>query len=866
MKVTVPNLWSLRSGVRDDIRTWSNSVVPVWTDRVAFQSVGGEVVKEGYFLKKEKIMNIKKVLIFLCAFVFLFGLSSVKVQVYAQDGVAFIATELLGRPTAHSVTVNVLADANLEAYFEYGTTSGVYTDQTGTITSTANEPIEVVIDGLQSNTRYYYRMVYREVGATDWIARDEHSFHTQRPPGNTFTFTAIADSHLGFGDFTAAHPDLYNQTLLNVLADNPDFHIDLGDTFLMDGVSTIAQAQQAYLDQRPYMGLISHSAPIFLALGNHENEEGWNLDDTPSLPLLSANARKLYYPNPVPDGFYSGNTDTLAAIDGDGLREDYYAWQWGDALFVVLDPFWYTMAKPYSGGIGGELNDETVIGDRWDWTLGEQQYLWFKQTLEGSSATFKFVFAHHVTGGTQPYVRGGAEAAPYFEWGGLNWDGTWGFGDERPGWDNPIHQLMVQYGVTAFFHGHDHEYAKEEKDGIVYQLCPQPGDSSYGYGFNLYHESDPYTDVVLPNSGHLRVTVSPSQVTVDYVRAYLPGDGTNGEVAYSYTIEACQFDSDCDDGLYCNGAETCVGGTCQAGSDPCPGQYCDEENDECVAGPTAQLESGAVTVGGDYATVNLANTYVSPVVVCSVQYYNNSTPVVARVSDVTSTSFKVRLQNPSGGTVVAENVSYLVVEEGTWTIDGVNIEAQTYLSTVTDENSSWVGEPQSYGQSYTNPVVLGQVMSENDAGWSVFWCQGGHRTIPPSASVLRTGKTVGEDTDTTRADETIGIIVFEAGHGTIGGVEFEALVSADAVRGVTNSPPYAYSFDTAFSSAPQVAVTTMAGMDGYDGGWAYVQGSALATTTGMYLWIDEDQIGDSERDHTTEQVGYVVFETAVVYP
>jgi hypothetical protein len=459
-------------------------------------------------------------------------LSVQAVELHAQGGVTFSGTELLGRPTDHSVTVNVLADANLEAYFEYGTTSGVYTDQTGTITSTANEPIEVVIDGLQGNTRYYYRTVYREVDATDWIARDEHSFHTQRPPGNTFTFTIIADSHLGFGG-TA---NLYNQTLLNVLADNPDFHIDLGDTFPMDSVSTIAQAQQAYLDQRPYMGLISHSAPIFLALGNHENEEGWNLDDTPSLPLLSVNARKLYYPNPVPDGFYSGNTDTLAAIDGDGLREDYYAWQWGDALFVVLDPFWYTMIKPYIGGIGGELNDETVIGDRWDWTLGEQQYLWFKQTLEGSSATFKFVFAHHVTGGTQPYVRGGAEAAPYFEWGGLNWDGTWGFGDERPGWDDPIHQLMVQYGVTAFFHGHDHEYAKEEKDGIVYQLCPQPGDSSYGYGFNLYHESDPYTDVVLPNSGHLRVTVSPSQVTVDYVRAYISGAGTNGEVAYTYTI------------------------------------------------------------------------------------------------------------------------------------------------------------------------------------------------------------------------------------------------------------------------------------------------------------------------------------------
>jgi len=272
-----------------------------------------------------------------------------------------------------------------------------------------------------------------------------------------------------------------------------------------------------------------------------------------------------------------------------------------------------------------------------------------------------------------------------------------------------------------------------------------------------------------------------------------------------------------------------------------------------------------VEVDGDYMTVQLTNSYVSPVVVCSVQYNNNAMPVVARVSNVTSESFDVRLQNPSGGAVAAEKVSYLVVEEGVWTIDGVNIEAQTYLSTITDENNSWIGETQSYGQSYTNPVVLGQVMSENDTRWSVFWCQGRRRTKPPSATALKTGKTVCEDTDVTRVDETVGFIVFEAGHGTIGGVEFEALVGADTVKGVTDSPPYTYSFDTAFDLAPQVAVTTMAGMDGRNGGWAYVHGPTLATTTTLYLSIDEDEIGDSECSHTSEQVGYVVFGSPVVY-
>ena len=447
--------------------------------------------------------------------------------------VTFTAPELLSRPTDHSVTVNVVAAQSIEAYFQYGTAPGVYTSQTGTATSSGGAPLQVVIDGLSANTRYYYRMVCREVGATGWVYRDEHSFYTQRAPGSTFTFTIISDSHMNGGGGNA---NLYQKTLNNVLADHPDFHLDLGDTFWMDGVTSSATANQRYLQQRVYMGTISASVPIFVSTGNHENEEGWNFDDTNSKALLSVNARKLYCPSPITDGFYSGNDDTLAAINGDHLREDYYAWEWGNALFVVIDPFQYTMTKPYAGSPGGETNDETVIGDRWDWTLGEQQYKWFKQTLQNSDATFKFIFAHHMLGGSQDYVRGGAGPAHMFEWGGYNADGTtWGFSTERPGWEAPIHQLMIDNNVTAFFHGHDHEYAYEERDGVVYQLVPSP--SMSGYGFNLYKESDPYTIRVLPSAGHLRVTVSPSQVTVDYVRAYLSG-GTNGQVAYTYTITA----------------------------------------------------------------------------------------------------------------------------------------------------------------------------------------------------------------------------------------------------------------------------------------------------------------------------------------
>ncbi len=325
--------------------------------------------------------------------------------------------------------------------------------------------------------------------------------------------------------------------------------------------------------------------------------------------------------------------------------------------------------------------------------------------------------------------------------------------------------------------------------------------------------------------------------------------------------------TNCDNDIFCDGQEICdLESGCQTGNDPCPYQACDEEGDRCSGDSNPMLEANTVLVGGTPVIVALSNSYSSPVVVCTIQYTNNDVPIVPRVSNVTPDSFDVYLQNPSGGSVMAEQVNYLVVEEGVWNIDGVMVEAQSYFSTVTDENNSWIGQPRTYGQSYSNPVVLGQVMSDNDPDWSVFWCRGNYRTRPPLASTLYTGKAVGEDADISRSGETVGLIIFEAGHGTIGDVAFEALLGADIVKGMDNSPPFTYLFSSAFASVPEIGVATMAGVDGSNGGWANLYGIAPFTATTMKLFIDEDQLSDEERSHPTEQAGYAVFESAFVYP
>lgn len=326
---------------------------------------------------------------------------------YAGAQTTFIAPELLSRPTDNSITLNAVADRDLEVYIEYGTESGVYAHQTSPKKYPNNSPIEIIIDGLQPDTRYYYCLRYRTPGSQRYRSRDEYSFHTQRRSGSRFIFTIQADSHNYRSD--PAELKMYERTLLNILADNPDFHIDLGDSFDMDTVRNANDAFEAYLRERPFYGKITHSSPLFFVLGNHENEEGWHRTGTANnLAIWSVNARKTYYPNPVPNGFYTGNSNTERFVTGNGLPENYYSWQWGDALFVVLDPYWNTAICPY---------DEDLGDDNWRWTLGYDQYEWLRQIIEQNTARFKFVFAHHVTGGVTVYGRGGIEAAPYYEWG-----------------------------------------------------------------------------------------------------------------------------------------------------------------------------------------------------------------------------------------------------------------------------------------------------------------------------------------------------------------------------------------------------------------------------------------------------------------
>ncbi|MFO0832387.1 MAG: metallophosphoesterase [Phycisphaerales bacterium] len=487
---------------------------------------------------------------------------------------------VLVNPTHDSITVSVLACADTECCIELAPPPGGKPVRTPARVLKAGEPALFVLTDLRPDTDYHYRCWSRALPQNsapagrppgtratqeaEFTPTDQYSFHTPRPPGSPFTFTIIADSHLD----APMTPAVYEQALANALADSPDFHIDLGDTFMTDKRGRdFKSAQPQYLAQRYYLGQLCHSAPLFMVLGNHDGEWGYargRAGDKDAMAPWSFNQRTRYFPAPAitdnADGnaMYSGQT-TLAK----GQGANYYAFTWSDAQCIVLDPFWFTNEKARGPGgrngagkneagdrrggrqAGGAAPDaESALTDEsWTMTLGQTQYDWLTRTLESSHSTHKFVFIHHLVGGLGRSSRGGAGAAGYFEWGGKNADGSDGFAAHRPGWPMPIHQLLLKHHVEAVFHGHDHLYVHEELDGITYQCVPQPGNTNAGtrsapdYGYK--------SGTIAGSPGHLRVSVTPTTTKVEFVRADTnnnpeskPARQTNRSVVDAYEMHA----------------------------------------------------------------------------------------------------------------------------------------------------------------------------------------------------------------------------------------------------------------------------------------------------------------------------------------
>ena len=172
-------------------------------------------------------------------------------------------------------------------------------------------------------------------------------------------------------------------------------------------------------------------------------------------------------------------------------------------------------------------------------------------------------------------------------------------------------------------------------------------------------------------------------------------------------------------------------------------------------------------------------------------------PAVVRIRNITAQSFDVRIQGWEDSAAATSNVHCIVSDEGAYTLpNGTQYEARTVLSDGTNGQFSTDGgwnlglmEDVSglVTQTYTNHVVLGQVISYNDNRASTFFttdCE--VRANEPyhagHADGICVGKQIGM-VSSSRNDEMLGFLVAEAGSGTVNGITFELDRGTDTVGG-----------------------------------------------------------------------------------
>jgi len=391
----------------------------------------------------------------------------------------------LARPTTDSILINARnGHTDAIAQLEVRPLGGEqWTPSGAELGARPGEFLNWTVEGLTGGSTYEYRVVTAVPGG-DPRPVSSGRFTTQRTGEVGFSAALITDAHTGAFVDGAGPIEVLDEVIRNVRRDQPDFVIGLGDNVAWSTSRNMPQrddvgATRAYTMYRRHLAPLSMSCPHFGLIGNWEGESGKFPVDSAA---LVAGVRRRFTPNP----------DDAVYPQGGSTNEDYYAFEWGPALFVILNVQSYTAP---SGDQAKPREDATVVED---WTLGSAQFAWMEQTLSKSDHPFKFVCIHHAVGG-----NGGTEEETLYGRGGPR---AAGVGEQKL-----LHEAMREFGVQIFFYGHDHVFVDELVDDIHYALpgsCGAPW--KFGREITGYHR-------YWGDSGHGRLTVRPEQATVEFV-------------------------------------------------------------------------------------------------------------------------------------------------------------------------------------------------------------------------------------------------------------------------------------------------------------------------------------------------------------
>ena len=406
----------------------------------------------------------------------------------------------LARPTTNSILVNARnghMEASAALQFRASEAEGPnsWVDFGDPLSVAAGEFLNWNVTGLATGSDYEYRVRMATPGG-DPRPVATGGFTTQRTGEVAFKAALMTDAHTGTFVDGEAPIEVLDEVVRNLRRERADFVLALGDNVAWPTSRNRPQlddvgATRAYDMYRRHTAPLSMSCPHFGLIGNWEGETGKVPAESSA---LVAAVRRQYTPNP----------DHRTYPQGGSPNEDYYAFDWGPVLFVVLNVQSYTTP---SGDMPSERDDVTVVED---WTLGSEQFAWMERVLTDSSHPFKFICIHHAVGGNAAnetetlYGRGGGRAAEV--------------GEQRL-----IHEMMQDLGVQIFFHGHDHVFVDQVVDGIHYSMPGSCG-APWKFGRDITAYQRHWAD-----SGHARLSVRPERAAVAFVNQA-------GQVIHEYSV------------------------------------------------------------------------------------------------------------------------------------------------------------------------------------------------------------------------------------------------------------------------------------------------------------------------------------------
>ncbi len=269
-----------------------------------------------------------------------------------------------------------------------------------------------------------------------------------------------------------------------------------------------------------------------------------------------------------------------------------------------------------------------------------------------------------------------------------------------------------------------------------------------------------------------------------------------------------------------------------------------QSDDSAVSASSAttvdlHLEMGDVQVAGDWVRVSFAEPYERPIVIAGPPQSADTDPCTVRIRNVTTDGFDLRLTEwpYQDGEHGQEQVSYLVVEEGTSTLeDGSVIVAGSFSGTT---NWRQVNFPTSFTQT---PVVLTSVTSVNEAEAVT------GRVLPGTASFSYRLQNE-EGAENAHGAETVHYVAWAAGSGSQEAFQYRAVAGDVYLTDAWQT----LSLGQRFLQAPLLfaQIRSNASLD-----TAALRLESVAQTE-FTAKIEEEQSMDREVEHPAEQVSYL---------